>query len=200
MGRVRTKRNRIPLLLFLIALLVIGAFCAREYLSSLYQDNVIPMAYEDLVFRYAEEYQVPPSLIYAVVKCESNFDPEAMSRAGAMGLMQLMPDTFSWLSKISGSHYDASQIKDPGANIHMGVYYLSWLYGRFESWDLCCAAYNAGQNRVKRWLEEGTLYSSDGSLQIPIRETAQYLERISHYRNQYLEHYNSLKEKEKAYE
>ena len=189
-------RKKLTVIVVLLVLLAVAAFFLRGHFSDLYRQQVIPLAYKDTVEQYSSEYQIPPSVIYAIMKCESDFEPQAVSHAGAIGLMQIMPDTFTWLNRRLGSPYAEEQIADPEANIHVGAYYLSWLYEQFEDWELVYAAYNAGHNRVKRWKNEGTLYSSDGNLQIPIRETKKYVERVSHYRRQYLEHYLELKEKE----
>ncbi len=187
-------------ILIVITLAIALSFLIRPTMASLYRDNVLPLKYTEEVYRYSSRYQVPPSVVFSVIKCESNFDPEAKSRAGAIGLMQIMPDTFNWLSRRCGGDYTPEQISQPGANIHVGVYYLSWLYERFGSWDLVYAGYNAGHNRVKNWQNEGILHNEKGQLQIPIRETAAYVEKVSVYREKYLEYYDELSAKEKEYE
>ena len=196
-----TKGIKRILVLFLLLAVFVGVVSAiQPVLSDWYRQIVIPLKYETVVDSYCEEYKVPCSVVYAIIKCESGFDPRAVSHAGAKGLMQLMPDTFEWAVKKVGGEYCAEQIFEPEANIHIGVYYLSWLYERFGSWELVYASYNAGHNRVSDWLKNGKLYASDGTLTIPIEETARYVEKVSRYRAKYLDHYTQLKEKENSYE
>lgn len=173
-------------------LVVAAVFCAAYGFLCWYKSSVIPLKYGDSIARYSAEYNVPPSVVYAVIKCESGFNPDAVSSAGAKGLMQLMPETFSWLCLNSGSEYTPEMILDPDANINMGVYYLSWLKSRFGSWELVWAAYNAGHNRVKKWTEDPTLFANGKLVKIPIEETAEYVERVSRCRALYLKFYPGL--------
>ncbi|MBQ9543979.1 MAG: lytic transglycosylase domain-containing protein [Clostridia bacterium] len=173
-------------------LVVAVAFGAAYGFFCWYKSSVIPLRYQEFVSKYSEEYKVPESVIYAVIKCESNFRADAVSTAGAKGLMQIMPETFSWLSTSSGVDYDLELISDPQANIHMGVYYLSWLRSRFGSWELVWAAYNAGHNRVRQWTEDPTLYANGKLVRIPIDETAKYVERVSNFRALYMKFYSGL--------
>ena len=173
-------------------LIVAAVLCAAYGFLCWYKASVLPEKYEESVKKYSAEYNVPPSVVYAVIKCESGFDPNAVSKSGAKGLMQIMPETFSWLCSLSGVQYDQEMISDPDANIRMGVYYLSWLKSRFGSWELVWAAYNAGHNRVRLWMEDPTLFANGKLVNIPIEETAKYVERVSRYRALYLKFYSGL--------
>lgn len=116
---------------------------------------------ETLVRRAAEQHGVDPALIFAVIRQESAFDPYAVSRKGAVGLMQLMPET----AKVLG----VKDILDPAENVHGGVKYLRRLLERYEGdVRLALAAYNAGEGAVDRYGEIP-----------PYRETRDYVERIS---------------------
>lgn len=196
----RSKRNKhtykIAVILFVILLFSIAAALLFDkvtvYLKEQYRDQVIPRPYSEIIDPLSLEYKVPRSVIYSIIKCESNFDENAVSKAGAVGLMQIMPDTFSWLNKLSKSNYTPEQITDPKANIHLGIYYLSWLYDRFNDWELVYAAYNAGHNRVKNWLENPD-YSENGVLvDIPIKETKHYVSKVKNYREEYTKFYPEL--------
>ena len=93
----------------------------------------------------AREFNVPASLVLAVIRTESDFRKNACSDAGAIGLMQLMPQTFSYLGTEKLKEFPTSeQIWDPTLNIRYGTYYLAYLYDRFGSWNTALAAYNAG--------------------------------------------------------
>lgn len=153
-----------------------------------------PEEYQAYVSEYAKEYDVPEHIIYAVIKAESGFDPEARSGAGALGLMQLMPVTFEDLTDNHLREYlDSSKLYDPKVNIRYGVYYLSYLYRMFGNWDVVFAAYNGGLGNVREWLEDKQ-YSSDGRTleNIPIKETRNYVSRVNKNLEKYNELYGSL--------
>ena len=127
-------------------------------------------------------------MILAVIRAESSFDPNAVSRVGAKGLMQLMPDTFSWLCKEAlNEPHNAQKIEDPATNVRYGTYYLSYLYEKFGSWRVALAAYNAGEGRAKEWLNDPTL-TLDGTLRrIPFPETAAYVKKTLNFYVDYLD-------------
>lgn len=140
-----------------------------------------------LVASAAAEFEVPPAMVLAVIRAESDFHPNAISKAGARGLMQLMPETFSWLCEqhLKEAHAP-QQIDDPAINIRYGTYYLSYLQKQFGSWRVALAAYNAGEGRVAEWLTDPTL-AKDGTLhRIPFPETAAYVKRTLQYYTEYL--------------
>ena len=148
-----------------------------------------PLPYKDVVFRYSDEYDVPPDVIYAVMRVESSFHPDAVSGAGAIGLMQLIMPTFEWLQTKTGEIYGEEALYNPEINIKYGTYLLGWLYGRYGSWNTAWAAYNAGIGRVNGWLEDAR-YSKDGELyDIPIEETRNYVRRVAEEREEYLRLY-----------
>jgi len=180
-------RNRLVVafiaLILLAAILLVSAPCIKRL--------IYPIEYESYVEEYASLFSVPEPIVYAVIRTESGFDPKAESSAGAMGLMQLMPDTFQWLSS-NLLHEDAptGEITDPEANIKYGTCYLGYLYDRFGSWETALAAYNAGHGRVAGWLEDSR-YSDDGKTlkSIPFEETSNYVNKISRTIKQYEELY-----------
>ena len=99
--------------------------------------------YRDIISSYSDRYGVSPHLVMAVITKESCFNNKALSRVGAQGLMQLMPDTARWL-KVKDS-------RDPAQNVRGGIRYLSQLKEEFESLELALAAYNAGPGNVRRY-------------------------------------------------
>ncbi len=143
-----------------------------------------------LVRAAAEEFHMPTALILAVIRTESDFHPDAISDAGAVGLMQLLPSTFDWLceQKLCEPH-NKGEIATPAINIRYGTYYLSYLLERFGDLKTALAAYNAGEGRVEKWLEDPVL-SQNGALEtVPFPETAAYIERVLAARAEYLEKY-----------
>ncbi len=106
--------------------------------------NLVRGQYADLINQIASEGGVDPALVRAIIKAESNFDPRAVSRRGAQGLMQLMPATTG--------RYAATNAFDPETNIRCGVRYLRFLHDLFPGQlPLALAAYNAGENVVLRY-------------------------------------------------
>jgi hypothetical protein len=124
------------------------------------QSASIPQSYVEIINSASYHHGVDPSLVHAVIKVESDFNPYAMSRKGAMGLMQLMPQTAQELN--------VRNTFSPHENIYGGVKYLRYLMDRYEgNLSLALAAYNAGETTVKKW---GTVP--------PIRETQNYVKKI----------------------
>lgn len=166
--------------LFLLFLIAIGYFfLANGY--EIFMKRQYPLGYQDIIEKEAKNYQLEPALVYAVVKAESNFDPDAKSRAGAMGLMQLTPATFEWLqTKRSGkSTMDETSLLDPATNIEYGCYLLSLLSSIYSDRTTALCAYNAGMGSVDRWLSDRSI-SPDGVTlnKIPYPETAHYTEAV----------------------
>ena len=124
-------------------------------------------SFNEIIVRAAGRYGVDPALVKAVIKAESDFDPEAVSPAGAVGLMQLMPET----ARVVG----VRDLRDPAQNIYGGVRHLSRLLRVFDGDTvLALAAYNAGENAVRRY----------GGLP-PFRETREYVRRVLRWRDHY---------------
>ena len=140
-----------------------------------------PYPMQSLIEEVAEEYHVPPLVLLSTMKVESNFKADAISPKGAIGLMQIMPETFEWLT-------GKNPQKNPycaADNVEAGAKYLAYLYDKYGSWDLAHAAYNAGDNVVDRWLSDPR-YGEDGRLiHIPYKETENYLRRIRRTKRMY---------------
>lgn len=154
-------------------------------------ETMYPLKYESIVSKASQEYNVDECLIYGIIRTESNFNPDAVSQVGAIGLMQLMPDTFVWLQNYRSGYQaellDSDELYDPEVNIDYGVYLLSYLIDRYngnESLAIC--AYNAGHGNVDEWLADGTIPES-GVMpdDIPFTETSNYLERVTTAKEMY---------------
>lgn len=173
----RTARNISAIIAILLLSILAGLLA--QHLKNKYDLASYPRDYSDFVKECAAEYRVPEAILYAVIKCESGFDSTAVSAAGAVGLMQIMPDTFTYLCERTGDNYETGMLYDPKTNIRYGAYYLSMLYDRFGVWETAFAAYNCGPSRVAGWIEEGKADESGHLTEIPIGETAAYVERVS---------------------
>ncbi len=139
-----------------------------------------PKNYDAYIETYAQQYDVPPHVVYAVIKVESDFDPAAVSGAGAVGLMQMMPDTFDWLTDdVLYEHLRSGMLYDPETNIRYGTFYLSWLYDRYGDWSVAIAAYNAGPGNVDKWLQDPDYADGQGGLShIPFKETRNHVKKV----------------------
>jgi len=150
-----------------------------------------PIHYSDLIGEYGAALEVDPFLVAAIIQVESSFRPGVVSSKGAVGLMQIMPDTAVWLGQQKGILVQVENLTDPEGNIQLGTLYLDYLMERFPSEYAALAAYNGGQGNVGRWLDEGVW---DGSFrtvsQIPFRETRAYVRRVVFTREFYRYIYN----------
>lgn len=184
----KTRKKRAPAALITLLVVVVLAGVGLYFGYSFFMQQAYPLKYEDIVTKEAEKYDVDPALVYGVIRSESSFRPDVESRAGAIGLMQLTPETFDWLQKKinDGEHMAAERLKDPEVNIEYGVYFLSLLKEKFGSEREMLAGYNAGMNAVARWLEDSA-YSADGETltQIPYPETETYVKRVLESRDMY---------------
>ncbi len=174
---------KIGLLFLLFAALValVTAVTYRSMLKAFY-----PMKETALVERYAAENGLDEALIYAVIKTESNFDPEAVSAAKAKGLMQLTLPTFQWLQSKTGEKLSGDALFDKETNVRYGTLFLRLLKEEFGTTQEILAAYHAGRGQVNRWLKDPDV-SQDGKTldQIPIPETAHYVKKVTNAINRY---------------
>ncbi len=139
-----------------------------------------PKNHSEYVEKYSKEYGVPEYIVYSTIKVESNFDTGALSHKGAVGLMQITPDTFKWIQMILREELDDGMLYEPETNIKYGTYLLSYLYDEFGNWETAHAAYNAGLTRVKEWLKDDRYRAEDGKLiNIPFEETKEYVKKIA---------------------
>lgn len=172
-----------------LLLAVVLIACAYMAVSGYIARRLHPTHYSEFVSDSSLEFGVPPSVVYAVIKTESSFREGVTSPAGAMGLMQLTPDTFDWLRWKTGEVMATDALFTPEVNIRYGTMLLAILYEEFGSWDTVFAAYNAGLNRVRLWLANPD-YSDGVSLtDIPYSETKNYVKKVgaavSEYRRLY---------------
>jgi Soluble lytic murein transglycosylase and related regulatory proteins (some contain LysM/invasin domains) len=149
------------------------------------EEKAYPLNFTEYVEMNAEYYGVPKDIIYSVIKVESNYTQTAVSSKGAVGLMQMMPDTFEWLLTKTGEEHSMDKLNDPAVNIKYGTYYLSMLYDELAVWDNVYAAYNAGIGNVRKWLKDSQ-YTTNGRLtNIPFNETSKYVVKVNEARDMY---------------
>jgi soluble lytic murein transglycosylase len=157
-------------------LVAAGFFGGKWFMRFLY-----PLHYADTIKIEADRNGLDPMLVQAVVRVESRFNPSAKSSKGAIGLMQLMPETADWIAEKKGEHLpNTEELFKPEVNIRLGVSYLKDLLQEFDdSIPTALAAYNAGRGNVRRWLDVKVWDGKPETLNnIPFPETRSYLERI----------------------
>lgn len=142
--------------------------------------QIYPLKYGNYVYKYSTRYNVDPFFVFAVMKTESNFRPGVVSKKGAIGLMQITPETGHWIAlKLGIENYNDSMLFDPETNIMMGTWYLRNLSDEFGDVKLVVAAYNGGRGNVEGWLKNKK-YSKDGKNldNIPYLETDRYTQKV----------------------
>ena len=173
-------RRSVKTILLLIVLVVIGAAVlglGHDY----FMRTAYPLGYREIVEEEARTQGVDPALVYAVMKAESNFDPDATSHAGARGLMQITPDTFDWLqTKLrEGVSYTADDLYTPRVNIRYGCKFLQILQDEYTEQVTALSAYNAGMGTVNRWLSDPSISEDGVELnRIPYPETERYVSAV----------------------
>ena len=175
----KPKRSAVPVViisLVVVAALAVGGFFG--YRAVLRYTH--PIKYENYVEKYSRENGLDKYLVYAVIKTESSFDPTAVSNVGARGLMQIMEETFDWLSyRMEDDDTRFLDMYDPETNIRFGCWLLGYLYDEFGSVETTMAAYHAGRGQVNEWLEDKSISSDGVHLDvIPISDTEYYVHKI----------------------
>jgi soluble lytic murein transglycosylase len=193
----KTQLRRTVAILLIICISIGGGILANE-LWNVIEQKLHPMDYSEIISAASEEFDIPEYIIYATIKVESDFDPNAVSSAGAIGLMQMIPSTFEWLT--GPQHLDENlstkSLDDPNVNIRYGTYYLSYLYKKFDyNWDNTFAAYNGGETNVASWLKDPQYSDLKGNLtNIPLKETENYVKKINKEIDTYRELYPEITE------
>ena len=151
-----------------------------------------PLHYEQLVKKYAKQYNVDTALIYAMILEESRYRKDAISWAGAIGLMQIMPATGRQLAReLKIRRFRTSMLKDPEINIRMGTKYIGYLNSIFDdNAMLVTGAYNGGPGRMRRWLDSKNIKDLDEFVEkITIRETRLHIKKVINSYDNYVEIY-----------
>jgi soluble lytic murein transglycosylase len=170
--------RRAAVLLAIVGVAAAAAVYVHEEKPAPYARLLYPLRYEEIIDGHAENYRLDPALLAAVIYQESKFRADAKSSSGAIGLMQLLPDTAQGIAdRTGGSRFVVDDLYNPELNIRYGAWYLRHLLDKYESEDLALAAYNAGQTNVDGWRERG--------VGIQFAETRAYVERVMELRKLY---------------
>lgn len=166
------KRKIAVIILLLIFLLFF------EQLYFLILKQLYPLKFADSIKKYSQQINVDPYLICAIIKSESNFNQYAVSRKGAIGLMQLSPATAKWVAYKLRLEYSIEKLYDPNYNILIGTWYIKYLIDYYKNdIRLAVAAYNAGMTNVNKWLYQKDKNTFDVD-EIPFKETNHFVRRV----------------------
>jgi len=166
----------VGIILLLIISIVIIFKPQNWFLKKIYK-----LEYSEYVYKYAEENDIDPYLIFSIIKAESNFERNIESSSGAIGLMQLMEATAIEMANEIGEDVVVKEaLYNPEINIKIGTKYYAYLIKRYnDNKDLALAAYNAGMGNVDKWIKEGTIKEDGSDLEnIPYKETNNYVRKI----------------------
>lgn len=185
---LRTLRKKRVLFILFIGMLLL-LFIKSDWLGRW----IYPMEYIEDIRASAANYDVDPYLIAAIIRAESNFQTGRESHKGALGIMQIMPDTADWIAeKAKFKHVTLEDVRNRAdVSIQMGTWYIQSLEKQFDyRRPVIIAAYNAGPGNVTRWLSEQIW---DGELDnlndIPFGETRRYVQKVMFYYEKYKELY-----------
>lgn len=143
-----------------------------------------PLRYEQIVRGHARNYDLDPALLAAVIYQESKFKADARSDSGAIGLMQLLPDTAKGIAlHTGGTRFRVEDLYDPEINVRYGAWYLRHLIQKYGDEQTALAAYNAGQDNVDRWRRAGR--------GIQFSETRAYVNRVEELKRIYRRAYGA---------
>ena len=163
----------------LLVVVAAGAFVYLQHTEPPWYARLwYPLRYANIVRGHAQNYDLNPALLAAVIEQESKFRADAKSSAGAIGLMQLQPATAKGIAiRTGGSKFVLSDLYDPEINVRYGAWYLHHLLLKYGDERLALAAYNAGQENVDRWRAEG-----EG---VQFAETRAYIDKVERLKGIY---------------
>ena len=166
----------------MVAAVAVAALYVVQTRPGWYERLRYPLHYEAIVRGHARNYRLDPALLAAVIYSESKFHPTARSSSGAVGLMQLLPDTAKGIAaRTGGSRFRVDDLYYPEINIRYGAWYLRHLLDKYGDERLALAAYNAGQENVDGWRRR--------RVGIQFSETRHYVARVEDLKGVYRDAY-----------
>lgn len=187
--RTKTYGRLYSWLLLLGVLLVIGFGGWKIWSSDTVQMRFVYMwDYQQDIVTYSKKNNVDPFLVAAIIKNESNFKHDAVSKVGAVGLMQIMPETGRWIAEqMDLENYQDSDLYQTRKNIRMGCWYVGELEHEFQhNLVLLMVAYNAGRGQTHEWMQEnGWDHNFNDIKSIPYPDTREYVAKVMQDRDKY---------------
>ena len=181
------------ILILLIIIIILIAIYKIFNIENIILKHLYPIKYEEYVTKYSNELNIDPMLSYAIIKTESNFKEDVISKSGAIGLMQLMDNTAKEQAEKLNGEYTNETLLNPEKNILLGLNYFSTLLDKFnQNYILAFTAYNAGLGNVQKWILNGTIKEDGTDIEnIPFKETNMYVRKIINNYEMYKKLYNN---------
>ena len=175
---MRMNLRRLEILLLLLALSV-GFGFAFDGIATAVERHSYPMdeSIAPLIAKNADDYGVPPAVLWATACVGSGFASNAVSSDGAVGLMQITPARFAFICAelLDGKVMDAGMLYEPATNLQCGAAWLSHLYEHYHVWELVYVAYHLGTEQVDAWLADPSYTDENGILkEIPDGSAEKY--------------------------
>ncbi len=173
-------KNAVQRSAVIVTILILSVLCGYLYQFVGHRLDLKnhPRAYAEFVEKYASEYGVPEYMVYAVIHQESGFTSNKVSDDGRIGLMQLTPETFRFLTSITREELDTGILYDPETNIKYGTYYLAHLFTEHSRWKTVLAVYLNDKQTVEEWCADPDHTDENGNLiRIPDADAADKVEK-----------------------
>jgi soluble lytic murein transglycosylase len=188
-ARARRKKVLRRRLWLLCGLVLLGTILwVRPFADKAVHEISLPLRHEDIIRQQARDKDLDPSLIAGVIYVESRFRDQT-SRAGAKGLMQILPSTADYIARKSGgTRFTHGDLASPQINIAYGSWYLRYLLQHYDGNELLAlAAYNAGEGKVDEWYRDAVARGENFEVatHIPFPETRNYVTRVLDARERY---------------
>jgi len=188
-ARRRASRRRTALLLGVLGTALVAAVIVlKPTVDEAIKEITLPLRHEDVIKQQAADKNLDPALVAAVIYRESKFRDDVTSKAGAKGLMQILPSTAQFIARrTGGTEFELRDLGDPQINISYGSWYLRYLLDRYDgNVAAAVAAYNAGHERVDDWGGSNLTLSN-----IRFAETQDYTRDVLDKRADYADKYKS---------
>jgi soluble lytic murein transglycosylase len=181
-----SRRAAAVIAALVLGLLAAGAVALFGPIENAIKELTLPLRHDDIIRQQARDKALDPALIAAVIYRESKFREDQTSRAGARGLMQILPSTARFVARnTGGTAFEVSDLANAQVNISYGAWYLRYLLDDYDQNEIAAiAAYNAGRRHVDRW---GASALRLGDIRFP--ETRQYVSDVLDKRDEYAKHY-----------
>lgn len=140
---------------------------------------VYPIKYKEDILTYSDKFQLSPSLVSSIIYVESHFKKDSVSNRGAVGLMQIMPNT---AESFYDGEFDAKMLKNPSTNIEIGCRFLNYLFDKYGEINMVLACYNAGETQARAWKGGDKILALS---KITFAETRNYILKVKKFQNVY---------------
>lgn len=177
-------RRRLVAVVALIAAFAAGWAIVHATMPAWYARHWYRLDHEQIIRTHAAAQKLAPDLVAAVIWRESNFDPDARSSEGAVGLMQVLPDTAEWIAtQPNPPAYPASRLAEPEVNVAFGTWYLHYLLDKYGVEVVAIAAYNGGETNAAAWAREAGMKGRRLAVEdIPFPETRAFVRSVTEAR------------------